>query len=259
MNKDHKVQPNMQNPSSARKMEVRLKVCGMNYFDNIQDVAALQPDYLGFIFYEKSARFFEGVIPQLSSQIKKVGVFVNATFEHIIEKIEKHGLDLVQLHGHESPQFCQRLKDYLQERNNANEPKSMDSKSKNSEIPAFAGIVKVFSVEDQFDFELLKPYESTCDYFLFDTKGKLPGGNGYTFDWQALKNYPSTTPYFLSGGIGIEEVEKLEEFLKQPESRYCHAIDVNSKFEIEPGLKNITLLQEFKNKMTKDLTDFKNL
>ena len=259
MKNEHIVQLPNKDLSSAKKAEVRLKVCGMKYLDNIHDVAALQPDYLGFIFYEKSARFFDGMMPQVPSEIMKVGVFVNAPFEEIIEKTDSYGLDLVQLHGDESPEFCQRLKNYFHERNDANESKSINYKPKNSEISTFAGIVKVFSVADQFDFEELKSFESTCDYFLFDTKGKLPGGNGYTFDWEALKDYPSSTPYFLSGGIGLEEIEKLDEFLKQPESRLCHAIDVNSKFEIEPGLKNIKLLQEFKNKIKRDLIGFENM
>ena len=85
-----------------------------------------------------------------------------------------------------------------------------------------------------------------CDYFLFDTKGKLPGGNGYTFDWSVLNSYPSSKPFFLSGGIGLDEVESVLSFLRKQESKYCYAIDVNSKFEIEPGLKNIDLLQKFK-------------
>ncbi|HBK70580.1 MAG TPA: N-(5'-phosphoribosyl)anthranilate isomerase, partial [Flavobacteriaceae bacterium] len=110
-------------------------------------------------------------------------------------------------------------------------------------------IIKVFSIKDEFDFSVLKPYESVCDYFLFDTKGKNPGGNGYTFNWEVLKNYPSTKPYFLSGGIGLDEVESILSFLRRQESSYCYAIDVNSKFEIEPGLKDIEKLKEFKNNL----------
>ena len=188
---------------------------------NTQEVAVLQPDYLGFIFWEPSKRSFEGTVPEISNHIKKVGVFVDANIEEILEKINRFGLQAVQLHGKESPDFCRKLK-------------------KHSII-----IIKVFSIKDDFDFSVLEPYEDTCDYFLFDTKGKLPGGNGYTFDWKALKNYPSTKPYFLSGGIGLEEVEKIKEFLKSPESKYCHAIDVNSRFELEPGLKDIVKLKEF--------------
>jgi phosphoribosylanthranilate isomerase len=174
---------------------------------------------MGFIFWEKSARYFDGIIPELPKSIKKVGVFVNETVDGILKKIEKHDLQAVQLHGNESVEFCMDLKNKI---DNAVE------------------IIKVFSVNDEFDFEVLKLFESVCDYFLFDTKGKLPGGNGTTFDWEVLKNYPSTKPFFLSGGIGIEELENVKQVLKT--SLPIYAIDVNSKFEIEPGLKNIELL-----------------
>lgn len=224
-----------QTPSPSERAGVRIKICGMKYPDNISDAAHLEPDYLGFIFYEKSSRFFNGSIPKLPQNVKKVGVFVNATLEEIIDKVEYHNLDLVQLHGEESPEFCEELKHQL--------------KKENSEIPACAGIMKVFSVKDHFDFDQLKPYESACDFFLFDTKGQLPGGNGYMFDWTVLNNYPSTKPYFLSGGIGFQEVNDIKEFLQGQASKYCHAIDVNSKFELKPALKSIILLNEFKNKL----------
>jgi phosphoribosylanthranilate isomerase len=107
-------------------------------------------------------------------------------------------------------------------------------------------VIKVFSIQNNFDFDVLKPYEASCDYYLFDTKGKLPGGNGFVFDWSVLRDYTSTKPYFLSGGIGLPETDSIKEFLKRPESMYCHAIDVNSKFESEPGLKEIDKLKEFK-------------
>jgi phosphoribosylanthranilate isomerase len=93
----------------------------------------------------------------------------------------------------------------------------------------------------------LEPYEAVCDYFLFDTKGKLPGGNGYTFNWSVLEQYPSTKPFFLSGGIGLDQVEDLKHFQQSQASKFCYAIDVNSKFEIEAGLKNIEDLKQFKN------------
>lgn len=227
--------------SSSEKFGVKIKICGMKYPDNIGDIAMLQPDYLGFIFYEKSSRFFRGTIPELPSSIKKVGVFVDATIESIIEKVEKYDLDLVQLHGKESPEFCKELHGLL----------TKVDRTENAEIPAFAGIVKVFSIKDHFNFDELIPYESVCDYFLFDTKGKLPGGNGYTFNWKVLKDYPSTKPYFLSGGIGLEEADNIAEFLRKQESEYCHAIDVNSKFEIEPGLKDLKKLEVFKKRINK--------
>ncbi|MFV8390732.1 phosphoribosylanthranilate isomerase [Flavobacterium sp. LB1P62] len=193
----------------------------MKYPDNIIEVGSLLPDYMGFIFWEKSARYFEGSIPDLPKSIKKVGVFVNATQDEILEKIVKYDLQAVQLHGQESVQFCLDLKD---------------------KIDNSIEIIKVFSVDDSFDFELLKPFEAVCDYFLFDTKGKLPGGNGTTFDWKVLEKYPSSKPFFLSGGIGINEMDAVNEILKT--NLPIYAIDVNSKFEIEPGLKNIQLCRD---------------
>lgn len=204
----------------------------MKYQDNINQVAALQPDYLGFIFYEKSSRFFEGVIPKLAKTIKKVGVFVDASLDFVLNQIKTHQLNVIQLHGKETPEFCNELRQAV-----------LDSASHTVEI------IKVFSIKDHFDFSVLQPFENICDYFLFDTKGKLPGGNGYTFNWDVLKNYPSTTPYFLSGGIGLDEVETILSFLQKKESKYCYAIDVNSKFEITPGLKDIEALEKFKEKL----------
>jgi phosphoribosylanthranilate isomerase len=199
---------------------MKLKICGMKYPENILEVGALLPDYMGFIFWEKSARYFDGIIPELPKSIKKVGVFVNSSLDEILEKIEKHDLQAVQLHGSESVEFCTSLKNIL---------------------PNLIDVIKVFSILDTFDFDLLQPFEKVCDYFLFDTKGKLPGGNGTTFDWKVLENYPSTKPFFLSGGIGIKEMDAVNETLKT--NLPVYAIDVNSKFEIEPGLKNIQLIK----------------
>lgn len=197
----------------------------MKYPDNILEVGSLLPDYMGFIFWEKSARYFDGVIPNLPQSIKKVGVFVNETVENIIDKVQKHDLQAVQLHGKESVEFCLNLKAQLKN-------------LKQVQIE----IIKVFSVADDFDFSVLEPFENVCDYFLFDTKGKLPGGNGTTFDWKVLENYPSSKPFFLSGGIGIDEIDAVNEIIKT--NLPVYAIDVNSKFEIEPGLKNVQLCKD---------------
>ncbi|MDF0715513.1 phosphoribosylanthranilate isomerase [Muricauda sp. 334s03] len=207
---------------------MKLKICGMNH--NPEEVAALQPDYLGFIFWEPSSRYFSGEIPALPSSIKKVGVFVDAPLEEVLEKIGHYQLDAVQLHGKESAEYCHELKERFL---------SFRVQSKNLEI------IKVFSIKDDFDFDVLNDFEAACDFFLFDTKGKLPGGNGYTFDWSILKQYPSDKPYFLSGGIGLDSKEKLQSFLNSPASENCFAIDVNSKFETAPGLKNIDDIKVF--------------
>ncbi len=206
--------------SVAKINKMKLKICGMKYPDNILEVGALLPDYMGFIFWEKSARYFDGIIPELPKSIRKAGVFVNGTVEEIVKKIKKYDLQAVQLHGNESVAFCSNLK---------------------NNIDSTIEIIKVFSVNDNFNFEVLKPFEEVSDYFLFDTKGKLPGGNGTTFDWKVLEKYPSTKPFFLSGGIGIEELEAVKQIVKT--NLPVYAIDINSKFEIEPGLKNKELLK----------------
>ena len=179
----------------------------MKYQDNIEQVAALHPDYLGFIFYEKSARNFDSIIPQLPKAIKKVGVFVDAELDTVIEKINSNNLQAVQLHGDESPEYCLKLKRHYEARNNevisskeadcnASTALSTGSFDKKSRKIEKLEIIKVFSIKNEFNFDVLKPYEAVCNYFLFDTKGKLPGGNGYTFDWNVLNNYPSTKPFF---------------------------------------------------------------
>lgn len=225
---------------------MKLKVCGMKYPDNIKQVAALQPDYLGFIFYEKSARYFNGVIPDISKSIKKVGVFVDASLNDVFEKIKSYNLQAVQLHGNESVDYCQNLKNSHSEFISESHYENL----KQFQIDNNLEIIKVFSLKDDFNFDLLKPYESVCDYYLFDTKGKLPGGNGYTFDWNVLKKYPSKKPFFLSGGIGLEASENIKQFQKSKVSKYCYAIDVNSRFEIEPGLKDIGKLTKFKSQLS---------
>ncbi len=225
---------------------MKLKVCGMKH--NPKAVAALQPDYLGFIFWGKSARFFEGEMPSIPDNIKKVGVFVDASLEDVLKTIQKFNLDAVQLHGQESPEFCNLIRKQFANISDvalSGVEMSLPSKVKSLEI------IKVFSIKDDFDFSVLKPFETVCDYFLFDTKGKLPGGNGYAFNWKILEHYPSTKPYFLSGGIGLENQKDLESFLKTDAAQYCHVIDINSKFEIQPGHKNIEAVKEFKTFLTK--------
>ena len=204
-------------------------MCGMKFSDNISEIALLQPDFMGFIFYEKSPRNFENDIPDLPKSINKVGVFVNASFEEILKKTIKFQLDLVQLHGDESPEFCHLLQ---------------QNKIK---------VIKAFSIYNQFNFNELKKYNKFCDYFLFDTKGTNYGGNGYTFDWTVLENYQLDKPYFLSGGIGIENIEEVKSFFTKNYSKNCIAIDCNSKLEISPGLKSIEkvkqLINVLKNKL----------
>ncbi len=213
----------------------------MKYVENIQQVAALQPDYLGFIFYEKSKRNFEGIIPDLPKEIKKVGVFVNELPEIVVSLTEEYGLNTLQLHGDESSEYVQRLRTIFEE---SIAEKKQHLKYKIPEL------IKVFGIKDTFDFEVLKPYESLVDFFLFDTKGKERGGNGITFDWSVLQKYNLTKPFFLSGGIGLEEVSEIKKLraLNLP----IYALDVNSRFETSAGLKSVKDITKFK----KDLNVF---
>lgn len=206
---------------------MKLKVCGMKYVDNLMMVAAVQPDYLGFIFYDKSKRNFEGVIPKLPKGIKKTGVFVNEYLEIVVSLVEEYQLEAIQLHGDESVEYIKELKGHL--------PK--------------AEIIKVFGIKDSFDFSILEPYLEEVDYFLFDTKGKERGGNGVKFDWSVLKEYPFDKPFFLSGGIGLNDVAQVNEIKESGLPVY--AVDINSRFETKPGVKNIKEVKSFKNKLVK--------
>lgn len=189
---------------------------------NISELLKLQPDYMGFIFYGKSKRdVADGLDAQLlnafPSSTEKVGVFVNAALDFVEDKVAQFGLGLVQLHGDESPEYCAELK------------------------VSGVKIMKVFSVGESFDFDALELYKPYVDFFLFDTKGKERGGNGELFNWGLLNEYDGAVPYFLSGGIDLENIESLSDLKVQP-----YAIDVNSKFEIEPGLKDVERLKELK-------------
>jgi len=202
--------------------ELKIKVCGMRDPENISDVVAALPDYLGFILYPKSKRFvgFEPsteVMAVVPDSVKKVGVFVDETPEKVLEICQKWKLNVVQLHGLETPEYCQQIQD--------------------SGITVF----KAFSVDDQFDFEKLNAYSRVCDYFLFDTKGRLPGGSGKKFNWQLIENYKCDVPFFLSGGIGPEDIDTIRQF-SHPK---LFGIDINSGFEISPALKDVVKVRNF--------------
>ena len=185
--------------------------------ENIMALQDLNVDWMGMIFFKKSARNVEENVEVDISKLS-VGVFVNETIEVILEKVERFNLAKLQLHGDESPVFCKALK------------------------KQFSGeLIKVFSVGETFDFEAVKPYENLVDYFLFDTKGKQRGGNGIAFDWQILQGYKGETPFLLSGGIGALDIEAIRNF-HHPK---MVGIDLNSKFEISPALKDIKKLKRF--------------
>ena len=201
---------------------MKIKVCGMRDTDNISELIKLKPDYIGFIFYGKSKRFVTN-FPEIEipSEIKKVGVFVNEAIDTIIEIAEENKLEAIQLHGNESPQYCEELKTLLIKK---------------------VEIFKAFSVDDDFDFSKTEAYQKVCDYLLFDTKGKNYGGNGVKFNWRVLDSYKGITPFLLSGGISKIDVSEIKKISHEA----FVGIDINSGFEIEPALKNIDDIKEFK-------------
>lgn len=183
---------------------------------NILDVAVLQPDFMGFIFYEKSKRYVgEGfVIPKnFPKEIKRVGVFVNESPENILKQVAIHQLDYVQLHGDESVQICEILKKKT-------------------------GVIKVFRVDDDFDFTQTKQFNSFADFFMFETKSVEYGGSGKTFNWNLLEKYDQTKPFFLSGGLTVDNIPRV----KIMTSVNLFALDVNSGAEILPGIKSVSIL-----------------
>jgi len=184
---------------------MKLKVCGMKYSQNITEIENLFPDLMGFIFYEKSKRFFNQPEINLNNKVKRVGVFVNENIQEIKNKIKKYKLDYVQLHGEENVNFCNTLQPFVK-------------------------IIKVFKIDYNFNFKKTEEFEEVCDYFLFDTKSQLHGGSGKKFDWNLLKNYNCKKDFFLSGGIDISDIEEIKKIVN---SYPIAGIDINSKFELD--------------------------
>lgn len=200
---------------------MKVKVCGMRDQENIRQVSELMPDYLGFNFYSNSKRYvgedFE--IPDINMHVQTVGVFVNASKAFVMKQVKEYHLDYVQLHGDESPKFCKELS--------------------NEDIP----VIKAFGINEQFDLQMLKSYKPYCQFFLFDTKTAQYGGSGSTFNWQLLDNYEGETPFFLAGGISLENLEAIKDI----NHKGFYAIDINSGFEIKPGLKDIVKVEKLLN------------
>lgn len=214
-------------PGNRSPGRLKLKVCGMK--ENTGEIARLQPDYLGFIFWEGSSRYFEGEPPgDAAGNAGRVGVFVNADPSEILERTRDFDLSFVQLHGSETPGYCNDLKAFL-----------------DNVLARPPALIKAFAVGADFDFGPLEAYRRSCDFFLFDSRGPLPGGNGTGFNWEILGEYPYDTPFFLSGGIGPDALEALQAFAASDAGKHCHAIDVNSKFEIAPGKKDAGALERF--------------
>ena len=183
--------------------------------ENIREVEALGIDLMGFIFWPKSSRYVSERPAYLPTNCKRVGVFVDEDIETLKRIADDYALDFIQLHGHESADYCAQLKGLKQ--------------------------IKAFNIATTEDFKQTEPYTGIVDYFLFDTKGKSVGGNGEKFDWSVLSAYDDNTPFLLSGGIGPDDAEHLRTF----HHGKCVGIDLNSRFEIAPGLKDINKLKTF--------------
>ncbi len=202
---------------------MKIKVCGLRNYENISNILIAGADYVGFIFHKESPRYFNGSLSfdeVRSIKAKKVGVFVNECTYSILDKVAHHDLDLVQLHGNESPQQCKELKSYVK-------------------------VIKTFGMDPEFNFEILKEYVGSIDYFLFDTKTEFHGGSGKSFDHKLLSGYNLETPFFISGGISSESTEAL----KKLKMKQLFGIDINSKFEISPGMKEASKVKQFINEL----------
>jgi phosphoribosylanthranilate isomerase len=199
---------------------MKIKVCGMRDPHNIAQIALLKPDYMGFIFYARSPRFVGSLPPKalggLTSDIRRIGVFVNAPEAYMLEMAERYRLDGVQLHGGESPELCACLRQKYT-------------------------VIKAFGVASEADLRAADDYAGVCDLFLFDTKTPAHGGSGQVFDHTILSAYTGVTPYFLSGGISEADAASLIEW----EDDRCVGVDINSRFESAPGIKDAKAVERF--------------
>ena len=207
-----------------------IKVCGMRDAENIREVEALGIDLMGFIFWTKSSRYVSERPAYQPTKCKRVGVFVDEDIETVKRIADEYALDYIQLHGHESPDYIRALR-------------VVDG------FPVDIHLIKAISVSGRDDIATYKSYEGLVDYFLFDTKCPSVGGSGQQFDWSVLSAYDGNTPFLLSGGIGPDDAPRLRALsvLDGFPVEKCAGIDLNSRFELAPGLKDVTALQKFLN------------
>ncbi|MFD1255885.1 phosphoribosylanthranilate isomerase [Mucilaginibacter terrae] len=198
---------------------MKIKVCGMKDPENIKEVAGLSPDYMGFICYDLSPRYVAALPPAvleaLPQSVYRTAVFVNEDAGKINLLVKEYGFNAVQLHGGESPEFCQALR---------------------SKVTVF----KAFGIDDAFKFDQLNAYAGYVDYLMFDTKTEVHGGSGKAFNWDTLNNYKLDIPFFICGGLSLDNLQKVKQ-IKHPA---FYGVDLNSRFETEPGMKDITKLRE---------------
>lgn len=205
-----------------------IKICGMRAPENIRAVSELNIDWMGFIFWQKSSRYVSERPAYLPTKVKRVGVFVDADMEEVKQKVEEYDLNIIQLHGQESPTYIRQLRSLCSDH--------------------VAAIIKAFNIATAEDLAQTESYKGIVDYFLFDAKAQLIGGNGTKFDWSVLDNYKDDTPFLLSGGIGPDDAERIRDWFSADSSSAaakCIGIDLNSRFETAPALKNVDALRIF--------------
>jgi len=219
---------NSSNFSAGIKM--RVKVCGVTMPSQLEAMDEMGVDLAGFIFYSKSPRYMVEKIPadylrKFKGKIAKVGVFVNMPYEELMRTVENYRLDMVQLHGDEIPRYCEQVANYIT-------------------------VIKAFRLSDNDPIEwMAKPYEEACDMYMFDTLGAGYGGTGKKFDWDVLKNSTIGKLFFLSGGIEPGDEDRLKLFVKEEIAKKIFAVDINSKFETSPGVKDLAKVKEFVEKL----------
>jgi len=204
---------------------MRVKVCGMTLPEQLEQLGVMGVTFAGFIFYPKSPRYvFKSLTTtqiRKENGINKVGVFVNASIEEVLHMVDECRLHMVQLHGDETPKYCEKIADYV-------------------------SVVKAFRISESDNIEwMIKPYMDVCDMFMFDTMGAGYGGTGKKFNWNMLKDASIGKPFFLSGGIEPGDEEQLKEFANLPIGKALFSVDINSKFEVSPGIKDMAKVKEF--------------
>jgi phosphoribosylanthranilate isomerase len=205
---------------------MRIKVCGMTLPEQASALEEMGATLAGFIFYPKSPRFMGNKISpekmkQIKGKIAKVGVFVNASYDELMRTVEDYRLDMVQLHGDETPKYCEKIADYI-------------------------SVIKAFRLGENDNIEwMVRPYNDVCDMYMFDTMGAGYGGTGKKFNWEVLKQSNINKPFFLSGGIEPGDEKSLMEFSQSPSAKTLFAVDINSRFEVTAGIKNMERIKSF--------------
>ena len=204
---------------------MRIKVCGMTQIEQVDRLAELGVTFAGFIFYPKSPRYvFKHMTTtqiRKENNINKVGVFVNAPVEEVLHMVDECRLHMVQLHGDESPKYCEKIADYV-------------------------SVVKAFRMSENDSVQwMIRPFMEVCDMFMFDTMGAGYGGTGKKFDWNLLNGQTIGKPFFLSGGIEPGDEESLRQFTTEPVAKALFAVDINSRFELAPGIKQLEKIRTF--------------